>query len=230
MASGSQEADDANASNHPFDLTGEEDTGGYNADLSGKDFLAGHPSGVGTVKFFDLATESDYSVAHQGTLFVAKYAMGHNVSVRERVYLLLSNFVNTTLLGGGHTLVPCPSIHFNILFIYSFMATLTTQLEAVNTMLGHIGEAPVNSISNTAELPVSAANAVTILDEISREVQSEGWHFNTEIDKELTPVNNAITLDQNVQVDHEGTEDVDLTTRIDFIRSKTSNNDVYQEY
>ena len=48
------------------------------------------------------------------------------------------------------------------------MATLTTQLEAVNTMLGYIGEAPVNSISNTAELPVSAANAVTILDEISR--------------------------------------------------------------
>ena len=100
------------------------------------------------------------------------------------------------------------------MFIYSFMATLTTQLEAVNTMLGYIGEAPVNSISNTAELPVSAANAVTILDEISREVQSEGWHFNTEIDKELTPVNNAITLDQNVlQVDHEGTEDVDLVQR-----------------
>lgn len=79
VASGSQEADDANASNHPFDLTDEEDTGGYNADLSGKDFLAGHPSGVGTVKLLDLATESDYSVSHQGTLFVAKYAMGHNV-------------------------------------------------------------------------------------------------------------------------------------------------------
>ncbi len=94
------------------------------------------------------------------------------------------------------------------------MATLTTQLEAVNTMLGYIGEAPVNSISNTSELPVSAANAVTILDEISREVQSEGWHFNTEIDKELTPVNSAITLDNNVlQVDHEGTEDVDLVQR-----------------
>ena len=94
------------------------------------------------------------------------------------------------------------------------MATLTTQLEAVNTMLGYIGEAPVNSISNTAELPVSAANAVTILDETSREVQSEGWHFNTTADHVLTPVNDAITLPSNIlQVDHEGGEDIDLVQR-----------------
>ena len=94
------------------------------------------------------------------------------------------------------------------------MATLTTQLEAVNTMLGYIGEAPVNSISNTDELPVSAANAVTILDETSREVQSEGWHFNTTKDHVLTPVNDAITLPSNtLQVDHEGGEDIDLVQR-----------------
>ena len=94
------------------------------------------------------------------------------------------------------------------------MATLTQQLEAVNTMLGYIGEAPVNSISNTAELPVSAANAVTILDETSREVQSEGWHFNTTADHVLTPVNDAITLPSNIlQVDHEGGEDIDLVQR-----------------
>lgn len=94
------------------------------------------------------------------------------------------------------------------------MATLTTQLEAVNTMLGYIGEAPVNSISNTAELPVSAANAVTILDETSREVQSEGWHFNTTEDHVLSPVEDAITLPSNIlQVDHEGSDDVDLVQR-----------------
>jgi hypothetical protein len=73
------DSDDAGANNHPFDLTDAEDTGGYNADLSTTVALAGHPSGVGTVKLLDLSTESDYSVAHQGTLFVAKYAMGHNV-------------------------------------------------------------------------------------------------------------------------------------------------------
>jgi hypothetical protein len=92
--------------------------------------------------------------------------------------------------------------------------TLTTNLEAINTMLGYIGEAPVNSVSNTSELPVSAANAVTILDETSREVQSEGWHFNTVKDYVLTPSNDAITLPSNtLQVDHEGTEDVDLVQR-----------------
>lgn len=94
------------------------------------------------------------------------------------------------------------------------MATLTTQLEAVNTMLGYLGEAPVNSIANTAELPVSAANAVTILDETSREVQSEGWHFNTTEDHVLSPVADAITLPLNIlQVDHEGSDDVDLVQR-----------------
>ena len=94
------------------------------------------------------------------------------------------------------------------------MATLTSQLEAVNTCLGYLGEAPVNSISNTSELPVSAANAVSILDEVSREVQSEGWHFNTVKEYVLSPTNNSITLPTNtLQVDHEGTENVDLVQR-----------------
>ena len=75
VADGSQEQDDDNASNEPFVSGGD----GYNADLSTTVAVGGHPSGVGTVKLLDLATESDYSVAHQGTLFVAKYAMGHNV-------------------------------------------------------------------------------------------------------------------------------------------------------
>ena len=38
-----------------------------------------HPSAVGTVKLMDLAVESDYDIRRQGTLMVAKYAMGHGV-------------------------------------------------------------------------------------------------------------------------------------------------------
>ena len=38
-----------------------------------------HPSAVGTVKLMDLAVESDYNIRRQGTLMVAKYAMGHGV-------------------------------------------------------------------------------------------------------------------------------------------------------
>lgn len=36
-----------------------------------------HPSGIGTVKLMDLALESAYDIRRQGTLFVAKYAVGH---------------------------------------------------------------------------------------------------------------------------------------------------------
>tara|TARA_R110002020_G_scaffold13852_3_gene49544 strand:- start:834 stop:1424 length:591 start_codon:yes stop_codon:yes gene_type:complete len=61
---------------------------------------------------------------------------------------------------------------------------LTTELESVNQMLGHIGEAPVNSLADTAALPISASTALTALREVSKEVQTEEWHFNTVTDYE----------------------------------------------
>lgn len=39
--------------------------------------LVMHKSAVGTVKLMDLAVESEYDIRRQGTLMVAKYAMGH---------------------------------------------------------------------------------------------------------------------------------------------------------
>ena len=79
------------------------------------------------------------------------------------------------------------------------MPTLTTQLEAVNSMLGHIGEAPVSSISNPSALPISASTALSVLDEVSREVQSEGWYFNSEKDVTLSPDGSGnIVLDSDV--------------------------------
>ncbi len=41
--------------------------------------IIAHTSAVGTVKLMDLAVESDYDIRRQGTLMVAKYAMGHGV-------------------------------------------------------------------------------------------------------------------------------------------------------
>jgi hypothetical protein len=70
----SQDQDDDNAKNDVFGAGT-----GYNADLSATGFVAGHKSGIGTVKLLDLATESEYQIERQGTLFVAKYAMGHGV-------------------------------------------------------------------------------------------------------------------------------------------------------
>ena len=54
----------------------------------------------------------------------------------------------------------------------------TTKLDAVNTMLSAIGEAPVNSLSSGL---IEAEIAETILDTVNTEVQSMGWHFNTEL-------------------------------------------------
>ena len=75
---------------------------------------------------------------------------------------------------------------------------LTTKLNAVNTMISVIGEAPVNSLGGTA-VPVTVVQAENTLDETSRAVQSEGWHCNTEHEYELTPdsVTSKITLPKN---------------------------------
>ena len=51
-------------------------------------------------------------------------------------------------------------------------------------MLSAIGEAPVNQLDTTTN--AEARIAKQILDEVSRDVQSRGWHFNTEPDYTLT--------------------------------------------
>ena len=54
----------------------------------------------------------------------------------------------------------------------------TTKLEAINTMLSVIGEAPVSSFEANATGDVAIAK--NILDEVLQEVQTRGWHWNTE--------------------------------------------------
>ena len=53
--------------------------GAQAVDASNTTAIVTHPSAVGTVKLMDLAVESDYDIRRQGTLMVAKYAMGHGV-------------------------------------------------------------------------------------------------------------------------------------------------------
>ena len=60
----------------------------------------------------------------------------------------------------------------------------TTELECINIMLAAIGEAPVNSLTGT--VPVDVRIAQSTLIEVNKQVQSEGWSFNTEIDVTLT--------------------------------------------
>tara|TARA_B100000214_G_C23774394_1_gene538293 strand:- start:92 stop:709 length:618 start_codon:yes stop_codon:yes gene_type:complete len=77
------------------------------------------------------------------------------------------------------------------------ITTRTTQLEACNTMLSTIGEAPINSL--TGSLPTDASMAKNILDEVNREVQSGGWKFNTSYKATLSrDTNNKIPVANDV--------------------------------
>ena len=77
--------DDGSSNNDVFGGSGV----GYNGDFSAlttgsgasleHGILVGTKEAIGTVKLLDLATESEYQIERQGTLFVAKYAMGHGV-------------------------------------------------------------------------------------------------------------------------------------------------------
>lgn len=67
---------------------------------------------------------------------------------------------------------------------------MTTKLQAINQMLSGIGQAPVVSL-DIANPEIALAEA--ILDAVNREVQGEGWHFNTE-------VNYPFTADTNGQI------------------------------
>jgi len=56
--------------------------------------------------------------------------------------------------------------------------SLTSKLDAINSMLIGVGEAPVNTLNSGLQ---EAEIAAITLDTISREVQSAGWSFNTDI-------------------------------------------------
>ena len=66
---------DAGSSNDVFGVNGV----GYDGDFRNTFGIVSHSAAVGTVKLLDLATESEYQIERQGTLFVAKYAMGHGI-------------------------------------------------------------------------------------------------------------------------------------------------------
>jgi len=67
------------------------------------------------------------------------------------------------------------------------MATTTdtdTELSAVNSILGAIGQSPVTTLNyENPELSF----IYNILTEVNKDVQNEGWHFNTEYHVKTTP-------------------------------------------
>lgn len=56
-----------------------------------------------------------------------------------------------------------------------------TELEAINTLLGVIGEAPIDRLSDISINEITdSALARRTLHEVSRDVQAEGWSWNTD--------------------------------------------------
>ena len=61
-----------------------------------------------------------------------------------------------------------------------------TELSAVNAILGAIGQSPITSIANSQDNP-EIAFIYNLLRDSNVDVQSEGWHFNTERHVKYTP-------------------------------------------
>lgn len=95
------------------------------------------------------------------------------------------------------------------------MLSPSTELDAINTMLSSIGEAPVNAVEDSGV--VDAVMARNILRSTSREVQSRGWHYNTDKDYVLTPTypDKEIRIPLNaIRVDTVGThKNIDVVVR-----------------
>ena len=109
--------------------------------------------------------------------------------------------------------------------------TRSTELESVNVILSTIGEAPLNSLSGS--LPVDGTVAKNVLSEISREVQSSGWHFNTHYKSKLTrDTNNKIPVATNVvrvELDPNlvSKADYDLVQRDGFLFNMAKDTDIF---
>lgn len=73
----------------------------------------------------------------------------------------------------------------------------TTEIEAVNTMLQAVGADPVSSLSVSADSDV--ANARSILNETSKQIQSQGWDFNLDQKYSISrTVDNEYVIPANV--------------------------------
>jgi hypothetical protein len=79
------------SNNLPTTDTGSQESGtntNYEGDFTNTVAVVSHKAAVGTVKLLDLAVESEYQLTHQGTLMVAKYAMGHGSLRPETVVVI----------------------------------------------------------------------------------------------------------------------------------------------
>ena len=99
-----------------------------------------------------------------------------------------------------------------------------TELRAVNSILGSIGQSPVTSLNfKNPEIEF----IYNILTEVSKDVQNEGWQFNLEENVTVTPSGNKISLgNEEIRVNvHSAGDDTKLIDTV--IRYDGANRRVY---
>ena len=74
-----------------------------------------------------------------------------------------------------------------------------TELSAVNSILGSIGQSPITSLIQQSGQPDPLANPEisfikNLLDEVSKDVQTTGWHFNTQNKVKIEPDSNGFFI------------------------------------
>ena len=108
-----------------------------------------------------------------------------------------------------------PFFYLYILIMAIPTTNAAQELPAINQILASVGQAPVTTLDQTNP---DVAIAYDTLIQVSREIQSEGWTFNTEQDYPFTPdSNNEILIPTNVlQIDisaETGHEEMDVIRR-----------------
>ena len=110
------------------------------------------------------------------------------------------------------------------------MTARTSFLDAVNRVLQMLGEAPVNSLQGQFGL---AKQAEVALNDVSRTIQTEGWSFNTDLEKKLERnSSNEIELSSNVSrvvVDNLEYPDIDVVQRGDKLYDRRNNRYTFDE-
>jgi len=109
--------------------------------------------------------------------------------------------------------------------------TRTSELEAVNVILSTIGESPLNTLSGS--LPVDGTIAKNVLSEVSREVQSQGWHFNThykvtlsrDTDNKIPLATNIVRVELDPRKYSKGT--YDIVQRNNFLYNLAKNEETF---
>ena len=93
------------------------------------------------------------------------------------------------------------------------MLTVTNELQAINIMLGTIGESPINSLEEISGV-IDAVTARQVLNENAVAVLTEGWQFNTEYDWSFLPNKDSeITVPPTIIQADAVDRDIDVTVR-----------------